>query len=179
MPVHGGRKRADGVEVKWAVTFPQGENGGQERRGRVPFFCHDVTERRVRVAVDGVKTRHACGALGVRQLSVIVKDRELLDETRRVYAGILGSDGAVGDDGGVEFEAGRVFDVEGLEGGAKISLRLPKSEEESKKVEETGFWYGDVVFGAKARLGKAVGTKERLDGSDGESDVRGVWIEYV
>ena len=28
-PRHGGRKRADGVDVKWAVTFPKGENGGQ------------------------------------------------------------------------------------------------------------------------------------------------------
>ncbi|KAK3210268.1 hypothetical protein GRF29_44g2114707 [Pseudopithomyces chartarum] len=28
-PRHGGRKRADGVDVKWAVTFPRGEHGGQ------------------------------------------------------------------------------------------------------------------------------------------------------
>ncbi|CAO2655588.1 Nn.00g043910.m01.CDS01 [Neocucurbitaria sp. VM-36] len=177
-PVHGGRKRADGVDVKWAVTFPKGEMGGQGVRGRVPFFCHDVTPRGVRVAIDGEKTTHACGALGVRGITVVVKDQGLLDETRRSYASILGDEGMVRDDG-VEFRAGRVIDVEGLDGGAKIILRLPKSDEESKQVEKLGFWYGDVVLGAKARPGKTAGTKKRLDSSEGEDSVRGLWIEHV
>ncbi|KAF1845098.1 uncharacterized protein K460DRAFT_286697 [Cucurbitaria berberidis CBS 394.84] len=177
-PVHGGRKRADGVDVKWAVTFPKGENGGQGVRGRIPFFCHDSTPRNVRVAIDDEKTTHPSGALGVRQLTVIVKDQALLDETRRINAAILGGDGLEGKDE-VSFQAKRVFEVEGLHGGAKITLRLPKDNEESKKVEKSGFWYGDVVLGAKASSGKAAGTKERLDGSGDEAGVRGIWIEYI
>lgn len=177
-PIHGGRKRPDGVDVKWAVTFPKGDNGGQNARGRVPFFCHDITPRNVRVAIDEEKTTHPSGALGVRQLTVVVKDQALLDETRRIYASIIGVDGIASSDG-VYFQASRVFEVEGLDGGAKITLRLPQSEEESTRVDKMGYWYGDVVLAAAARSGKARGTKERLDSSGSEVGVGGLWIEYV
>lgn len=175
-PVEGGRKRADGVDVKWAVTFPRGENGGQSSRGRVPFFCHDITERQVRVPLSQEKTIHASGILGVKELTVIVRNKQLLGETREIYTRIFGKEGvARGDE--VYFHGTRVKDVDGLDDGAKILLRLPKNTNEFSKLEEAGYWYGDVVLAAPAAQGKSPGIREKLD--EGDESVGGIWIEYV
>lgn len=175
-PIRGGRKRADGVDVKWAVTFPKGDKGGQNIRGRIPFFCHDITDRKVRVPLSEEKTKHSCGALGVRRLTVIVKDQALLDDTKSAYSSIIGSNGTVKSDE-VSFQLGRVRGVEHLGGGASIVLRLPKDGNETEAAAGTGFWYGDVVLGAMASSDKSAGTRERLD--SGGDDVRGIWVEYV
>ncbi|KAF2130664.1 hypothetical protein P153DRAFT_338703 [Dothidotthia symphoricarpi CBS 119687] len=177
-PIRGARKRDDGVDVQWAVTFPTGANGGQASRGRVPFFCHDVTPREVRVPLDGVKTGHACGAVGVRGLTVLLRDQEMLDDTRRVYGAVFGDGGVVrGDE--VWFSVSRVESVEGVEGGARIVLRLPRSEEERGKVEKSGFWYGDVVLVAKAGGAGTCKEKGRRERLDVEGGVGGLWIEWV
>jgi hypothetical protein len=175
-PIHGGRTRADGVDVKWAVTFPKGDNGGQDVRGRIPFFCHDITARKIRVPLSGGKTGHPCGALGVKQLTIIIKDQALLDETTRAYASIIGNQGPAEREE-IRFVAGRVCDVEGLEAGAEIVLRLPRDEKEVQAASGTGFWYGDMVLGAKTGADKSCGERVRLD--EGADDVRGLWIEYI
>ncbi|KAF2830359.1 hypothetical protein CC86DRAFT_367140 [Ophiobolus disseminans] len=175
-PVHGGRKRADGVEVKWAVTFPKGEKGGQDVRGRIPFFCHDTTPRNTRVPLSVEKTTHPCGALGVQQLTIIVKDRALLDETRQTYAAVLGDEGIQrGDE--IYFQAGRVCEVEGLESRPKLVLRLPKDKKEFEATMKTGFQYDDVVLGVPSGASMELGARKRLD--VGEVDVRGLWVEYI
>lgn len=175
-PVEGGRKRADGTDVKWAVTFPRGENGGQSSRGRVPFFCHDITERQVRVPIDQEKTAHSSGILGVKELTVVVRDQQLLVETREVYTKIFGKEGTTrGDE--VHFHGTRVKHVDSLNDGTKIVLRLPKGDDELKKLGETDYWYGDVVLAAPAVQGKLLGTRKRIDKDD--ESVGGIWIEYV
>ena len=109
-PVAGARLRADGVSVQWAVTFPRGALGGQVDRGRVPFFCHDVTPRGLRVPLGVHAMAHECGALGVAGLSVVVRDQGLWEETRAVYERVLGAGREEKD--GVVFEVGRVEEVE-------------------------------------------------------------------
>lgn len=64
-PVAGGRKRPDGVELQWKVTFPTGIE-----RGAVPFWCHDVTEREKRVPISKEATAHPSGALGIAGIRV-------------------------------------------------------------------------------------------------------------
>ncbi|KAJ4295509.1 hypothetical protein N0V90_007522 [Kalmusia sp. IMI 367209] len=174
-PKHGGRKRADGVDVKWAVTFPKGENGGQQNRGRVPFFCHDITPRAARVPLSEEATSHPSAVRGVRELSVVVKDQAKLEETRKVYTALFGQEG-VGQVDAVVFEVGRVEQVDGLDVGSNIVLRVPRDIVEKEKVEERGFLYRDVVLGAKAGKGKVAGKRDRIDEGD---DVRGLWVEYV
>ena len=175
-PIKGGRKRADGVEVRWSVTFPKGDKGGQNIRGRIPFFCHDGTEKFLREPLDGEKTKHACGAVGVKELTVIVKDQALMDETKKIYEAILGQVGKQGTDG-VRFPLARVQEVEELERGAEVLLRLPEDEEEKQCVAEQGFWYGNVVLCKKAETGNADKTKKRLDVGQGDDGVGGLWIE--
>lgn len=177
-PVWGGRVRGDGVRVEWAVTFPEGERGGQEKRGRVPFFCHDVTERGVRVPGgdgDGVEMEHMCGAVGMGEITVVVGDKGVLEETREVYKRIFEEEGVVrGEE--VCFHIGRVREVDGLSGGVRVVLRLPRGEEERRRTGKSGYWFGDVVLLARAGGGKEKGTRRRLD--EGES-VGGLWVEYV
>ncbi|KAK0936883.1 hypothetical protein LTR29_011562 [Friedmanniomyces endolithicus] len=67
-PVAGGRRREDGVEVKWEVTFPVGAE-----RGEVPFWCQDVTARERRVAITEGSTRHPCRAVGMSRVTVEVE----------------------------------------------------------------------------------------------------------
>ncbi|RMZ74495.1 fungal specific transcription factor domain-containing [Pyrenophora seminiperda CCB06] len=177
-PIRGGRQRPDGVKVEWDVTFPHGENGGQRSRGRLPFFCHDITPREVRVPIDEEKTTHVCGALGVKELSVIVDGFDLMPDTWQELTKIVGENETI--DGSLGFSLGRVKSVESVDfGGAELVLKYPGNEVERKLVAKTGFWFGDVVLFGKAGPGKAKGTKERLDAAEGEDGVGGLWIEYT
>ncbi|KAI0471784.1 glyoxalase-like domain-containing protein [Xylariaceae sp. FL0804] len=89
----GGRVRPDGVELRWAVAFPEAAAATSPpplARGQVPFFCFDVTERGLRVPPpsenDGV--RHPSGATGVAALRVGVP-RGRAAEFARTYAAIV------------------------------------------------------------------------------------------
>jgi hypothetical protein len=85
-PIAGGRKRPDGVELKWKVTFPTGVE-----RGVVPFWCHDVTEREKRIPISPEATRHASGALGVAGVRVSVDDGRV-GAVRDSIQAIVGND---------------------------------------------------------------------------------------
>jgi hypothetical protein len=82
-PRSGGRKRADGVDVDWVVTFPK---EGTER-GSVPFFCHDVTPRDLRVPTE--EFGHPSVVLGVKSL-VIVAAKDKVTDIAMTYTAILG-----------------------------------------------------------------------------------------
>lgn len=70
-PKEGGRRRPDGQELKWKVTFPLGAE-----RGEVPFWCHDVTPRERRVPVSETNTKHPCHATGMSKVTVeVLPDR--------------------------------------------------------------------------------------------------------
>lgn len=86
----GGRKRPDGEQVKWEVTFPFPEI----ERGIIPFWCHDVTERELRVPVKTAEeaTEHPSGAVGVAKL-VLVVATDKFSELGEIYTKILGSEG--------------------------------------------------------------------------------------
>jgi Glyoxalase-like domain len=85
-PVPGGRKRADGLDVKWKVSRPKFHTANHTPSheffpgGRLdaPFFCHDITQRNARVLFDDEKaTTHPCGASGISEVHVLVPQGEL------------------------------------------------------------------------------------------------------
>lgn len=172
-PLAGARTRPDGVRVEWEVTFPQGEKGGRDVRGKIPFFCHDITDRGVRVPISDEATKHECGALGVRQITVLVAGEEAREEVVGIYTKLFGKGRTVGEE--ILFEVGRVRGVEEW-GGAEVVVRGSRTQEERERVGERGYWVGDIVLGAKADSGKEKGARDRVDEAEG---VGGLWIEYV
>ncbi|EWC47106.1 hypothetical protein DRE_03475 [Drechslerella stenobrocha 248] len=69
-PKTGGRTNADGTELKWAVTFPiASSETGETRPAHLPFFCHDITPRQLRVPAARA---HPCGAVGIKELRALV-----------------------------------------------------------------------------------------------------------
>lgn len=85
-PIAGGRKRPDGVQLEWKVTFPTGIE-----RGAVPFWCHDVTDREKRVPISKEATKHPCGALGVAGIRVGVDDGRVKAVSEAIQA-IIGEE---------------------------------------------------------------------------------------
>ena len=94
-PKAGGRKRKDGVEVKWTTMRPQTAASPhppnrQATPAGLPFFCHDVTPRNVRVPFDDPdKSTHPCGAIGVGGVKVLAPESGL-EEAQELYARVLG-----------------------------------------------------------------------------------------
>ena len=94
-PLAGGRTRKDGVEVKWTTMRPKTAASPEPPNRQaiptgVPFFCHDVTPRSIRVPYDDPdKTTHPCGAMGIGGVKVLVQENRL-EETQELYARILG-----------------------------------------------------------------------------------------
>ncbi|EME89656.1 uncharacterized protein MYCFIDRAFT_213752 [Pseudocercospora fijiensis CIRAD86] len=85
-PKVGGRKRPDGVELQWRVTFPTGTD-----RGSVPFWCHDVTPRDRRVPLSDAATSHPSGALGMGGI-LLDADPSLVSRLSNATAAILDKD---------------------------------------------------------------------------------------
>lgn len=68
-PLPGGRKRPDGVVLKWTVTPPEAAYG----RGILPFFCQDLTPRTLRVPLDPPSNAaHPNTAQGVATVEILV-----------------------------------------------------------------------------------------------------------
>ena len=78
-PLDGGRKRPDGVELKWTTA--------RQATRDLPFLCGDVTPRALRVP-EGDLRQHPNGALGVARVQVSVQDLEVSIER---YRQLLGS----------------------------------------------------------------------------------------
>lgn len=156
----GGRKRPDGMSVKWTVTFPT----PSVERGTAPFWCHDITPRELRVPVQTAKeaTRHPSLPIGVSK-SILVVSPGKWGELSRVYAKILGNEGVEGVNGEVSFEISQP-----ISGSTPSSVVLRKAETEDEKavVEKNGgiagIWEvvlaveGDVPSPIREKIGDGV-----------------------
>ncbi|TKX26854.1 hypothetical protein C1H76_1009 [Elsinoe australis] len=106
-PQEGGRTKPDGTEIKWTVTFPE-----KVRRGEVPFWCHDVTPRELRVPKDEASTAHPCGALGVGSLTMLVPGKNMVS-FNKFYTAVNDQEG-VEDDTVVRWDIDASIDGPGL-----------------------------------------------------------------
>ncbi|KAJ7494451.1 glyoxalase-like domain-containing protein [Mycena galericulata] len=67
--VPGGRTRPDGEILQWAISSPAKPNS------LLPFFCGDVTDRRLRVPTQpDSNTRHPNAALGVAHIRILTSE---------------------------------------------------------------------------------------------------------
>lgn len=88
-PKDGGRIRPDGERVDWQ-TIRYGEDGSASP-SRLPFYCHDLTARTLRVP-GGEYAVHDNGVIGVAGLSVVVSDLETACEDFAALTGDAGHD---------------------------------------------------------------------------------------
>jgi hypothetical protein len=175
--------------VEWEVTFPldsggDGDNNGavkeqeekeelnvrngQSLRGLLPFFCHDITPRDVRVPAYSPSKPHPCGALGVDNIVILVRDKATLDRVTPIYERALGPQKMLSGDGrAVMFRVGRVKEPEvesGLEKHAVVWLRVATLE---KDVE----YLGGREFCVRSVLLVGEGRATVIGGNDDEEDL--------
>ncbi|KAL3435564.1 hypothetical protein BDV09DRAFT_70133 [Aspergillus tetrazonus] len=110
-PQEGGRKNAEGVDIRWKIVkagYTQGESTPRDEffpRGRTdaPFFCHDLTPRRRRVTFDLPSvTQHPSGATGIDRIEVLVP-RDKFRAYTDLYTSIVGA-APQEDEGRAEFK---------------------------------------------------------------------------
>jgi catechol 2,3-dioxygenase-like lactoylglutathione lyase family enzyme len=85
-PKDGGRIRPDGERVDWQTIRAGKGSGGP---ARLPFYCHDLTERSLRVP-GGEAATHENGVTGIAGVSVVVAD---LDAAAAEFAALTGDAG--------------------------------------------------------------------------------------
>ncbi|KAG9237076.1 hypothetical protein BJ875DRAFT_454838 [Amylocarpus encephaloides] len=156
-PVEGGRKRPDDVDVKWEVTFLSLPDGASYQRGTLPFFCHDVTPRELRVPCADANVVHPSGAQGVKSLTIYVTE-DLVQELRKAYSAVTG----------VEEKSEGAFEVPSLygDGTTTIYVKVPKDE---------GVTRGGLVLGELVLWGEGVGERKTLD--VGNEGVGAIYLE--
>ncbi|RDW80202.1 hypothetical protein BP6252_04840 [Coleophoma cylindrospora] len=138
-PASGGRKREDGTVLQWEVTTPETVQNGQ-----LPFFCHDVTPRALRVPASPASTAHPSGALGVEALAVLVPGGQT-EALGKGYAAVLDTS-AEGDETELVFVVASLHVPPGKES-LRIRVASPKGEEEQRIVDEEGLLLTHLKFG--------------------------------
>jgi hypothetical protein len=134
-PKRGGRKRPDGAEVRWEVTFPT----YNMPRGVVPFWCHDLTPRTVRVPTDGAV--HPCGAVSADFHLVVNKGA--VREWSEVHQRIIGAKPTASENGEMVFTLSHASPVDGSKG-STIVMREAQDEWEENLLKASGH---DIVMG--------------------------------
>lgn len=153
----GGRATPAGEKVVWETLHPV-YGDPERRRLEAPFWCHDVTERGLRVPFhDAAATTHPCGATGVAQVDVLVPEERV-----REYAGLYEAvTGAEAREVGADFvlETRTPFDVEGRQ---RVVVRGASEEERGERgVGFGGFALRVSADGREGRLGEE-GTAIRI-----------------
>jgi len=128
-PRDGGRFRPDGQRVDWQ-TLRFGAGTGP---APLPFYCHDLTERSLRVPGGEVAT-HANGVTGVAGITVVVADLEARSREFRALTGDGGEDAASPIDGAAgarRFAVGQagIELVEPAAGGSELRAYLEQRGE--------------------------------------------------
>jgi len=165
----GGRKTPAGDELRWQTSRPEyckDENTpldsyNPEGRIEAPFWCHDITERRLRTPFDDpAKTTHPSGAIGIRQIEVVVPSL-LTPDYSRLYESVTGSkarraSGPTTD--GVPksayfFELSSAVSSNSLR---QILVKEPLRESDHKWLRERGIGFNGLAIQVRGRDGHGV-----------------------
>lgn len=162
-PLFGGRRRKDGQKCEWYVTKPLVDNDAAHvpkpidqyfPSGRLdtPFYCHDVTDRGLRVPyMDSSISTHPCGAKGIMSVEVMVPESQIENYTK-LYSAVSGAKAKV--HGGFRYlpntSASFVLSspndepMEGAKGRVGIELRAPRDKEDEAWLKERGVGIREV-----------------------------------
>ena len=160
-PEAGGRSKPDGVQIKWKTSRPISSKS--VNRTDFPFFCHDVTPRRMRVPFeDSEITRHPCGAVGISIVEILVPKSEL-SKYAELYGLILGTttkiSGELSDEKRSNFELARPNKEYGV---SNIVLRPAEDQSNWDWLQNRGTCIRAIFLSVKDRQGhgeEALGTE--------------------
>ncbi|KAL7271648.1 hypothetical protein RUND412_005571 [Rhizina undulata] len=174
-PADGGRKRPDGKEVKWRVTFPQNVTSGHSteigaggRRGEIPFWCHDETPRSLRVDASKENTVHPSGVKGIAQLTVLVPEGKV-DAYADLYSSIMDSS-PVRVFGTTRLPLTTPVEVPGL---VKpwVFVESPVLDVEKKRLRERGPGIMEIAL--------RIGVDGKIGVARNPIDEQGLWIHFL
>lgn len=158
-PLFGGRKRKDGQQVEWYVTKPLFDNEAPNvpkpidksfPTGRLdtPFYCHDVTDRNLRVPyTDKSISTHPCGAKGILSVEVLVPEAQI-SSYMRLYGAVTGAEPKI--HGGYRYSPTTAVSfllstpneeepaMKSLRGRVGIEIRAPRDGEDDAWLKERG-----------------------------------------
>ncbi|RFU34266.1 hypothetical protein B7463_g2042, partial [Scytalidium lignicola] len=163
-PKAGGRKREDGQELKWEVTFPN-----DVKRGQLPFFCHDVTPRTLRVPSAPENIEHPSKVYGVKSLTLVLPKERCIELVKQ-YPVILSIDSAAQAPKTAALPVNNVHPVKDTPG-STLYVRYPADGEDEleKLVAEQGVVLTDLVLGGFDSI-----SKQKLDVQEG---LGGIFLE--
>lgn len=150
LPQDGGRKNAEGVDIRWKIVkarYTQEVSTPPDEfypRGRTdaPFFCHDLTPRNRRVTFDLPSvTQHPSGATGIDKIEVLVPKGGLQSYTD-LYTSIVGASPQQ-HEGGVEFRLSAPG-VEGFSG--TLRVRAAETAADEQFLREKGVGISSLVL---------------------------------
>jgi hypothetical protein len=143
-PIAGGRRRPDGQEVKWEVTFPRVDTGYQ--RGELPFFCDDATPRSLRAPLSEQNVTHPNEAYGIKSINIYVPMGKINPLTE-AYSAITGVENTSKEKSEGLFGVDRVHRIDGA-GNVSLCLRVPSEEWQVTAMEKRGgALLGDLILG--------------------------------
>lgn len=128
-PVGGGRKRPDGTQIEWEVTFPEAE----VERGAIPVWCKDITPRELRVPIDDKATSHPCKAAGIDTISLIMYNHAT-EETLATYRSIFNDR----EHASSEDHYSASWQVRQPNGSRKTTIGLQTIEDDAEEMEQWG-----------------------------------------
>ncbi|KAH8599346.1 glyoxalase-like domain-containing protein [Bisporella sp. PMI_857] len=172
-PREGGRRRDDGQELKWHVTFPDVTQG--HTRGELPFFCHDITSRSLRVPFSEESTTHPTSAYGIRDLTVFLSE-ERVDALTKAFSAIFDAPNASKEYHHGLFTVHRMNKVENAVPLLEFKIQAPTEEWQIKAMRERGgILLGNMLVGTNSPV-SAPGLRLRID-NEGEG-AGGVFLDH-
>jgi hypothetical protein len=181
----GGRKTPAGDELRWQTSRPEysndkntpAESYSPEGRIEAPFWCHDITDRRLRTPFDDpAKTTHPSGATGIWRIEVVVPSSHI-QEYARLYESVTGSKffESVEESPHEESKSSYYFRV-----GSPVSptaargvlVREPFQESDHEWLRERGIGFSGLILQVRGRDGHHT---ESLSSSGTGSRIKLIW----
>ena len=173
--VEGGRKLPDGKIVRWKVSGPEFKESEKTPdrslfpKGRLdaPFLIYDITPRKIRLPMEDTQwTTHPCGALGVKEVQVLVPlDR--LENYETLYSNILGAKKTA-----VESGSALVIETPVGENAVQIRIDSPDNQEDMEWVRTRGIGLSAIRLQVQGRKGHG---REALGGNGSASRISLIW----
>lgn len=154
-PLNGGRKRKDGKQVEWYVTKPRLDDDAPNvpkpletyfPKGRLdtPFYCHDVTDRALRVPhLEPGMAEHPSGAKGILSVDVVVP-QDKLESYAKLYASVTGDESEAAKTSGatssvrVRLSSPDPGALKSVQDRVGVDIRAPAGEADGQWIKERG-----------------------------------------